>query len=398
MKGKNPPPFIILASENDIRVQLFQQALQQQGLSKATLISYQEFIHSPDILGVSLKKAFETTQEHHTKQHTCILRIDSPGRDLSVHADILMAGISHKKQQRQSYVSKQDILLNMQDKGRVIAPDQYYAGFCHILNHIQNQLIKYPHVSVMNPPKDILLAFDKYQCQQFLFAHGISIPTPLEQITSYEHLRESMKKQKIPRVFIKLKHGSSASGIIAFETAGDRVQIKTTLESVKAKDGELTLYNSRKIQRSKDEKHIKQLIDKLCKMQVQVERWIPKAQIKGFNVDLRILMIAGKAHHKVLRMSHSPITNLHLLNKRGDVDLIREKMSKQAWSAMIKSCEKVAKLFPKSLYLALDVAVSINFKQHYILEVNAFGDLLKGVTYKGLSPQEAEISHLISSS
>jgi hypothetical protein len=69
-------------------------------------------------------------------------------------------------------------------------------------------------------------------------------------------------------------------------------------------------------------------------------------------------------------------------------------MSEEAWSSLIQSCEAVAKLFPKSLYIALDVVVSINLKHHFILEVNAFGDLLKGVSYKSLNPQEAEVAQL----
>ena len=129
-------------------------------------------------------------------------------------------------------------------------------------------------------------------------------------------------------------------------------------------------------------------------MEVQVERWIPKAQVDDYNVDLRILMIAGKAQHQVLRMSKSPMTNLHLLNQRADANRLKQKMTIEAWDAMIHSCERAAKVFSKSLYIALDVVVSINLKQHFIIEVNAFGDLLKDTYFNGLSPQEAEIYQL----
>ncbi len=373
-------PFVILAGKNDIRVSEFQKALSRQSLSAAHIITYREYIRSPEVL-------YKTPANNNF-----ILRIDSPGRDLKAQALITELGIPALKKANKPYESVQNITANSQEKGRIIAPNQFYYGFKHILQQIENQIDQHTDIQVMNHPFDIQLAFDKYACQRYLLANDIPIAEPFEEIHNYQQLRDAMKVKKIPRVFIKLKHGSSASGIIALETSKDRVQIKTTIETERRKN-HLTLFNSRKIRQSNDEAYIESLVDILCTMEVQVERWIPKAQLSGHNVDLRILMIAGKAQHKVLRMSHTPMTNLHLLNQRAEVELLKNKMSKQAWESLIDSCEKVAKLFPKSLYIALDVVVSIGLKKHFILEVNAFGDLLKNTFYKGLSPQEAQINH-----
>lgn len=374
-------PFVILASENDPRVICFQQALRKQGLSEARFVSYLDFFDSVE----SLKQPLD---------QGCILRIESPGRDKNTHVKLLENGIAALKEAQQPFESEDSIHEAIEDKGKIIAPHQYYFGFTQAMLQVEALLERRPNVWVMNHPEDILLAFDKFRCQQHLKTHGISIPTPLEKVSSYQSLRQMMHNKKMPRVFIKLRHGSAASGIIALETNKKHIQIKTTIETVVNKQGKLVLYNTRKIQTSRDEVYIQRLIDTLCKMEVQVERWIPKAQVDGYNVDLRILMIAGKAQHKVLRMSHTPMTNLHLLNKRADADLLRKKMTTAAWDSLIDSCEKVASCFPKSLYIALDVVVSINLKHHFILEVNAFGDLLKGVTYNNLTPQEAEIIQL----
>jgi hypothetical protein len=45
---------------------------------------------------------------------------------------------------------------------------------------------------------------------------------------------------------------------------------------------------------------------------------MPKAGIDGRTFDLRVLVIAGRARHAVARLSRGPMTNLHLLNERGD--------------------------------------------------------------------------------
>lgn len=311
-----------------------------------------------------------------------------------MHAAILEKGIAPLQNRNQFFQTPIQIQKKLQQKGRIISPPQFHAGFNVLMKQLTLKLAEQVNVTVMNHPDDIMLAFDKFNCQRQLQLQGIPVPPSLGEINDYDQLREQMRTQGVSRVFIKLKHGSAASGIIALETSGKKIQIKTSIEYHLIKQGKSALFNTRKIRKSNNETDISLLVDTLCKMEVYVERWIPKAQIKGYNSDLRILMIGGKAQHQVLRMSQSPITNLHLLNQRADVSLLKQRMTKTSWDSMIHSCEQVARLFSKSLYIALDVVVSISLKQHFILEVNAFGDLLKDIYFNGLTPQEAEIIQL----
>jgi hypothetical protein len=94
-------------------------------------------------------------------------------------------------------------------------------------------------------------------------------------------------------------------------------------------------------------------------------------------------------------MSRSPITNLHLLNQRSEVAPLQQKMSDEAWQSVSATCLKVAGLFPKCTYVALDVAVDSSLKNHVVLEVNAFGDFVKDVWHRGLSPYDCEIQALV---
>lgn len=98
--------------------------------------------------------------------------------------------------------------------------------------------------------------------------------------------------------------------------------------------------------------------------------------------------------HFVLRGGNhgSPITNLHLGNTRLDSKRFIESIPAEKWEAVKAVCERVAKeCFSESLYLGLDVLITPDLEQVYILEVNAFGDLLPRITHEGFDTYSYEI-------
>ena len=378
---------ILLAGHNDPRTKLFQAALSKARLSPATVISYCE-----------LAESFEHLQSCASGSQA-LLRIESSGSDLQALQVILEIGADVLQNESSHYFwSKQQIGEAIAQRGRLVPSHQYYAGLSQLLASIELQAAKaLPALSYMNPVKDSLLMSDKAACHAYLKANNIpvadALTSPQSPIQNYEELRTRMQAQGMTRVFVKLRHGAGAAGIVALETSSSRVQARTTVECVDTAEG-LVLYNSLKIRRTTNEAAIRALIDEVCQMQVHVERWIPKAQINGSSVDLRILVIDGEVCHQVLRMSRSPITNLHLLNQRSAVDPLKQKMTEEAWHSLNATCLKVASLFPECNYVALDVLVDISLKSHVVLEVNAFGDFVKGVLHKGMNPYECEIQAL----
>lgn len=121
------------------------------------------------------------------------------------------------------------------------------------------------------------------------------------------------------------------------------------------------------------------------------EQWFPKAMINGRTFDLRVLVIAGECKHIVARTSRSPITNLHLGNKRGDISEIRDRVGNITWQEALSVCEQAAQVFPRCHYLAVDLMISSDHQRLAIAEINAFGDLLPGVLVNGLESYSAEI-------
>jgi hypothetical protein len=110
---------------------------------------------------------------------------------------------------------------------------------------------------------------------------------------------------------------------------------------------------------------------------------------------LRVVVIGGRARHTVARASRSPITNLRIGGSRVEVESVHSRMSADGWSAALESCEKIAAAFPGALHLGVDLLIRSDFHRHAIAEVNAFGDLLPGLTLDGIDTYETELLHLL---
>jgi hypothetical protein len=124
-----------------------------------------------------------------------------------------------------------------------------------------------------------------------------------------------------------------------------------------------------------------------------VERWFPKAGLAGRIVDLRVVVIAGRATHAVVRAGRTPMTNLHLGNRRGDLAALRHAAG-PGYDAAIEASERAAACFPGSLQVGVDVLFPPDFRRPVIAEVNAFGDLLPGLLVRGRDTYAEQIEAL----
>ena len=147
--------------------------------------------------------------------------------------------------------------------------------------------------------------------------------------------------------------------------------------------GRTLLYNSLKVRSYRDPATITRLIDTLCRERVHVEEWLPKASLGEGCFDLRVVVIDGEPRHTVVRQGRSPITNLHLGNRRGDLTLLRERLGPDRWLEIEETCRRTAALFPTTLHAGIDLCLTPDWRRHAVLEVNAFGDLLPGVLSDG---------------
>jgi hypothetical protein len=133
---------------------------------------------------------------------------------------------------------------------------------------------------------------------------------------------------------------------------------------------------------------IELILGQLLPQGMIAEQWIPKLALDGGVLDLRVLVIAGRARHRVVRQSLGPMTNLHLGNSRGDEAALRAHLGEDRWAEALGLAERAAACFPGCLYAGVDILLDSAGKA-WVGEINAFGDLLPGLTHQGESAYSA---------
>lgn len=281
-----------------------------------------------------------------------IVRLDSPGENPEVD----------------------ELLRGMAEPTRVEGSARWYARFLDAVRSLRGGLR-------LDDPAELAVLFDKRLCHARLAAAQVPVPfSPTSGATApvrgWSDVRSRMCDAEMPRVFVKLAHGSSASGVLAVEsTRAGRLRATTSVEV--APDGRL--YNSLRIRSYTDEREIAAIVDRLAPDGLHLERWIPKASQRGRSADLRILVVAGRATHAVVRTSRAPLTNLHLGGARGDLAAVRA-VAGDRWADALSICERAAACFPGTLCVGVDLLPAIGWRKFVVGEVNAFGDLLPRLT------------------
>ena len=192
------------------------------------------------------------------------------------------------------------------------------------------------------------------------------------------------------RAFLKPLHGSSASGVCAFRWDNGREQLFAPIE-IERSNGRARLFNSLKVRRFDAHADITEILGFLLPQGMIEEQWIAKAPLEGGRIDLRVLVIAGEARHRVVRQSHHPMTNLHLGSRRGDLDLVRATYGEEVVENALRLAEKAAACFPKTLHAGVDILINRQ-GEAFVGEVNAFGDLLPGLVDRDETAYSAIVS------
>lgn len=376
--------FLLLSNPENRRSHFFQKALAKQGYPAAKQLSWQDLLSTNVDWGRLLTDVDA-------------VRVESPGENFEAGRLLLVLGANHPQLRTSDRLSAAEAAQLSEDYGRIQFLEQQHLGFELALELIQKQLRAFPNIRLMNSIESIRLSFDKIKCHQYLTSKAINMPKAIYGIGNYEALRMEMSRQGWSRVFIKPNGGSSASGVLAYRVQGKREQLISSVEMVLDSNSygerEWRYYNALKVRKYEETTAIQRIINFISKESVLVEQWIPKATLPEQGVfDFRILVIDGKAMHTVVRTSHSPMTNLHLGNQRGDLEAVLELIGMDSWQLICKLAEDAVSLMPAMHYAGVDIMLSNNYKRAYLLEVNAFGDLLPNVLLNGLDSYQAALA------
>lgn len=194
--------FLIIGNADSRRVDLFQKALQNLGLKAARLVSYRSLLNGT--ANLSTETGCNT-----------IIRIESPGRDFDVQRSILRAGETKAQQEGSPFITSKELDTLPFRKGEILFPRQWYLGFGALLSELSGRFDAPGNGGFMNGIEDIQSMFDKSNCHAQMSAAGVSIPGSVPSPVSYDDLVEKLKQHNMAQVFLKLRHGSSGSGVVA---------------------------------------------------------------------------------------------------------------------------------------------------------------------------------------
>jgi hypothetical protein len=319
-----------------------------------------------------------------------MVRVESPGENFAVEKLLWAAGSDAAQAEGSPFLAGKQLRDLGEDRGRILYPRQWYLGYLSSCARWFAAIDARPDCKLTSSHRDLRIIFDKASCTRVCSAAGLPVPAGLGTVAGWDDLVERVRRAGRERVFVKLAHGSSASGVAALYFHRGAIEAITTAEMVRAA-GEIRLYNSLKIRRYNSIDDVRDLIDALAPHGLHVEEWLPKAAIGRRVFDMRILVVAGQPQQRVIRTSRTPLTNLHLGNRRGSFSDFASKVSDSKLASLYETCIGCSRLFSDSLHLGLDLLFTPGFRRHFLLEVNAFGDLLPGVLHEGRDSYQSEI-------
>jgi glutathione synthase/RimK-type ligase-like ATP-grasp enzyme len=331
----------LLGNPENRRIQDFAQARRELGYPEPPVLSYEDVLRDPGSL---------------ERLDVDLLRIDSPGENAAV-ATALVAWGGGPTQAEVEF-------------GQIAFLSEYHRGFCRLL-----KLVARRGLPCLNDPQEIAVMFDKWACHQRFVRRGLARPN--SELAPPE--LSTLLRRRQGRLFLKPLHGSSASGVCALRWTANRRELIAPLRRESGR-----LINSLRVQRYTAMADIEAILGQLLPQGMIAEEWIPKLTLPRGAVDLRVLVIAGEARHRVVRQSRHPMTNLHLGNARGDEEALREYLGTARFEAALRLAEEAAACFPGCLYAGVDILLD-HAGRPLVGEINAFGDLLPRLSHRGES-------------
>lgn len=344
-----PLRFAVVGNPDNRRVTLFADAVREEGLPEPRIVPWLDVLRGD--------------AEFYSGE---LVRVDSPGEDAEVTR--LLRG------------SDEPI-----DMYRVEGTRQWYQGFATVLEKLEHT-IDDAGAARLFTAQGVATAFDKQATHALLTDAGVPVPQPAAT-------------DGTESAFIKIRHGSSASGVLALTVRGPRRRAVTSAELVRTETG-IELYNSLNVRTYLRDEDIDDVLAVLGRDGLHAERWVRKLSIAGRGCDLRVVTIGGRAAHAVVRTSTSPMTNLHLGGQRGDLAAFQALVGEKRWLRILDIAESAAACFPGVHCLGIDVQPGADGLDR-VGEVNAYGDLLPnlmglpGTPGEGVGTYRAQVRSLI---
>ena len=204
-----------------------------------------------------------------------------------------------------------------------------------------------------------------------------------------EELLAAMEESRTYQVFIKPAEGSGAAGVAAFrwQPRTGRMALYTCALLCEGDK----LINTKRLRCFREKAQVFSLLSRLLRLDCIVERWYPKAEYQGCPYDLRVVVQDGRRDFWLARLSHGPITNLHLNNHPLPASLLGLPMAVE--EEVERLCLQTLACFPGLRSAGVDVLLEKGSLKPRIIEMNGQGDLIYQDIYQdnGIYGHQAEM-------
>lgn len=346
---------VVFGAPGHRRTRLLQAALRRRRLGRAAVFDYDT--------ALSERIAMPTSDG----DPPYVVKLDAPSSDARLDVALIRRG-------RARLDLDPDTPLDI-DAGELAQRHAWHAGFADLLRGIARDCEAAGPVRWLNPPDDVLRMCDKWHCQQTLAEAGVDVPPILGLVDGYAHLQHLLDVHGCDQVFVKARYGSAAAGVIAYRRHRDGREIARTTTECVVGHGGIRLFNRLAPLRYRERARIAALIDALAAQGCYAETWVPKPRAAGstrHHFDLRVIAFAGEPRQRVARISGTPMTNLHLGNRREDPATLLDADTMRRVEAAVRTA---ARAFPGSASIGFDLIPTRD--RCVVLEANAFGDFVQ---------------------
>lgn len=342
------------------RTQRLQAALDRRRLDPAAVVEYAMVLGEPS-------RAMTFANE------VSAIKLDAPSSDAGLEHALIRRGFAHLDIDR-------DAPLDI-EAGELAHRQAWYAGFADLLRGIARDREAAGAVRWLNPPEDVLRMCDKWRCQQTLAEAGVDIPPLLGLVEGHAHLQHLLDLHGCDRVFVKARYGSAAAGVVAYRRHRDGREVAHATTELVDDAGRIRLFNRLAARRHTERARIASLIDTLAAQGCYAEAWVPKPRATGspgHHFDLRVIAFAGEPRQRVARIADTPMTNLHLGNRRENPAALLDADTMRRVEDAVRNA---ARVFPGSASIGFDLIPTRD--RCVVLEANAFGDFVQHATWHG---------------
>jgi len=360
-----PPRYVLIANPSTKRCELYRDELVAFWAARGVAVDL-EIV--PWAAVVSRDGNLDTLPAF---DRPAIVRMESPGKCDDVTRLLLEAGT--RDDSAEPHRDWRSLEL---PKGLLVRPGLLNRGFRHVLIGLRKSFDARPLLKPTACPLAIAAMFDKTATAVKL--HNASVPVPEmmgQPIDMPAVVHDLTLLYDWPTAYIKLNTGSSATGIVVLHP-NEQTRPAYGITSLAEVNG--SFYNSRLLRRVTGpelDRSVQFILDEGA----IIQRGIPMGEIDGQNFDVRVVCIYGKPSAIIFRLSTNPMTNLHLGGQRGDFARCRGAIPTREWLDALDHCSDAAACFDSAI-AGVDLLFERGYRQHFILEVNAFGDFFPGWT------------------